>query len=96
MKWIACRTQSNYSRKSISLDENYAMAYAGLSKAYLDMRARTLEPEWVLKADKASLRAVELRPDLLETQTARGRARGAGALRRGHRGVQYGARQSPL
>ncbi|MEZ5367433.1 MAG: protein kinase, partial [Bryobacterales bacterium] len=60
--------------KSISLDENYAMAYAGLSKAYLDMRARTLEPEWVLKADKASLRAVELRPDLLETQTARGAA----------------------
>ncbi|MCB1022144.1 MAG: tetratricopeptide repeat protein [Acidobacteria bacterium] len=60
--------------KSISFDANYAMAYAGLSKAFLYMRDRTLEPSWVTKADEASLRAVELRPDLLETQTARGDA----------------------
>ena len=60
--------------KAISLDESYARAHAGLSRAYLYKRDRTNDPIWVAKAAESARRAVELQPGLLEAQTARGYA----------------------
>jgi tetratricopeptide (TPR) repeat protein len=60
--------------RAIELDPKYARAYAGLSEAYLYKHDRTEDPAWITKAEEASRRAVELRPQLLEAQTARGYA----------------------
>jgi tetratricopeptide (TPR) repeat protein len=60
--------------KSVTLDPNYARAYAGLSQAHLYKHDRTMDPAWITKAAEAARRAVELNPELLEAQTALGNA----------------------
>jgi len=59
--------------RAIQLDENYAPAYAGLATVHA-----TLHEWWgssaedLARAERASLRALELAPGLAETHTARG------------------------
>ena len=57
--------------KAIALDEDFALAYAGLSKALWRTYSRTKEPETIRRAEEASDRAIRLNPALLEARLAR-------------------------
>ena len=57
--------------KALALDQDFALAYAGLSKALWRVYGRTNEPETFRKAEDASRRAIQLNPGLLEARLAR-------------------------
>jgi TolB-like protein len=57
---------------AIDLDHDYALAYAGLADALVDLFAYTGEEALLQRADNASRRAIELAPQLAETHLARG------------------------
>jgi len=57
--------------KALALDRDFALAYAGLSKALWRVYSRTNEPETFRKAEDASRRAMQLNPGLLEARLAR-------------------------
>ncbi|HEV7765211.1 MAG TPA: winged helix-turn-helix domain-containing protein [Thermoanaerobaculia bacterium] len=57
---------------AIELDHEYALAYAGLADALVDLFAHTREETLLQRADNASRRAIDLAPQLAETHLARG------------------------
>ncbi|HET7434853.1 MAG TPA: tetratricopeptide repeat protein, partial [Thermoanaerobaculia bacterium] len=59
---------------AIEFDTRYAPAYAGLADVLADLYTETHERDLLRRADAASLRAVELAPDLAEAHVCRGSA----------------------
>lgn len=59
---------------AIEFDKRYAPAYAGLADALADLHTETHDATLVARAEAASIRAVELAPDLAETHVCRGAA----------------------
>ncbi len=57
--------------KAIAVDREFALAYAGLSKALWRTYNRTKEPATFREAEDAASRAVQLNPQLLEARLAR-------------------------
>ena len=63
-----------YFRKAIEIDPNYALAYVGVTRAYLPMALTSGVPAWEVmpKAKAAALRAVEIDETLAEGHAALG------------------------
>jgi TolB-like protein len=57
---------------AVQFDPDYALAYAGLADALVDLFALTKDEAQLQRADAVSRRAVELAPQLAETHLARG------------------------
>lgn len=57
---------------ALEFDANYALAYSGLADALVAMQANSGNETYLLRADAASRRAVELAPQLAETHLCRG------------------------
>jgi DNA-binding winged helix-turn-helix (wHTH) protein/TolB-like protein len=57
-----------YFRQAIELDQNYALPYLGLAKAYVPMALTSGLPSWEVmpKAKEAALRAIEIDPSIGE------------------------------
>ena len=51
--------------KALTIDPNYALAYAGLGEAYAWKYALTKDPQWAAKATQSAGRAVELNDRLI-------------------------------
>ena len=58
---------------ALEFDAEYGPAYAGLADTLIEMYARSRDRNVLRRADAASLRAVELAPDLAESHICRGR-----------------------
>jgi adenylate cyclase len=59
--------------RAIDADENYSLAYAGLADCYSYLyQHRTRTKKIILKADRASKRAIKLAPGLAEANVSRG------------------------
>jgi len=59
---------------AVRLNPNYALAYAGLSEAYLRRNALNPDPQGQRQAREAADKAVKLNPDLAAAHVARGMA----------------------
>jgi adenylate cyclase len=62
---------------ALEFDLDYAPAYAGLADALTDMNELDPDPELLVRADAASMRAVELAPHMAESHICRGHVLGA-------------------
>ncbi len=64
-----------YFEQAIKLDPNYALAYAELSFAYWSIRGSRPSEEFLLKANEAAAKALELDDQLAEAYTTMGHVR---------------------
>jgi TolB-like protein len=58
---------------ALEFDDDYALAYTGLADALMETYAQHRDEALLQRADAASLRAIELAPQLAETHVSRGR-----------------------
>jgi eukaryotic-like serine/threonine-protein kinase len=57
-------------QRSISLDPEYAPAYAALAEAFLQKHTASPDVQWIRQAEDAARRAVDLSPDLARARVA--------------------------